>query len=300
MDGAINSELSRKGLLFTSLEWLRVNLDNPGVVADIHKAYSRAGAQVHIANSFANARHVLKAEGLVNDYESLNRAAVRICRESINEAASHQQWIAGSLSTYAAEHDRSHLPALDLLEHQCAEQAQILADAGCDMLALEMLFDIDTSVAMLKGAQQVGLPVSIGLVCRQDDDGQVTLRLPRNLPMPGEKTIDLSESLPRILDAARHPDNLIVSVMHTELEDIAPALEVVQRYWDGLTCAYPNNGHHAEPERWDTSTGYSEFEFSNACLEWVGLGVNMVGGCCGVGPTHIQALGQSLKQIPNA
>ena len=141
LDGAINTELSRKGLLFTLLEWLRVNLDTPGVVADIHKAYARAGAQVHIANSFANARHVLEAAELVDDYESLNRAAVRICRESINEAASHQQWIAGSLSTYATDHDRSNLLALDLLEQQCAEQAHILADAGCDMLALEMLFD---------------------------------------------------------------------------------------------------------------------------------------------------------------
>ena len=102
MDGAINTELSRKGILFTTMEWLRVNLDDPRMVADIHQDYARAGAELHIANSFASARHVLEPMGLGDDYEALNRAAVALCRAAVTQAASHPQWIAGSLSTYAA------------------------------------------------------------------------------------------------------------------------------------------------------------------------------------------------------
>ena len=293
LDGAINTELSRQGLLFTTQEWLRVNLDAPNVVANIHKAYARAGAEVHIANSFASARHVLEAAGMGDDYESINRAAVRLCREAGDEVADHQQWIAGSLSTYATGHDRTNLPALDILERQCAEQADILADAGCDMLALEMLFDVDTTSAMLNGALQAGLPVSIGLVCTRDDHGQVTLFGTRPSMLAGHKNL-LSESLPKIIQTAHDPDRLIVSVMHSELEHTGPALAVIGQYWDGLTGAYPNNGHYRAPGGWDTSHGYSEQEFTHACLQWVDCGLNLVGGCCGVGPTHIGTLGQSF------
>ena len=274
-----------------------MNLDSPHIVANIHKAYAQAGAELHIANSFASARHVLEAAGLGNEYEAINQAAVRLCRDAVNEAANHQQWIAGSLSTYATGHDRTRLPTLDSLEQQCAAQAHILADAGCDMLALEMLFDVDTPVAMLKGAQQTGLPVSLGLVCSQDDLGQVILFGTRPSMLTENKRL-LSDSLPKILEAARDPEQLIISVMHSELEHTGPALAVIEQHWCGLTGAYPNNGHYKAPGGWDTSRGYSTLKYSKACLEWVDLGINIVGGCCGVGPTHIRTLGQSLTQRP--
>ena len=48
MDGAMNTELVREGLTFTTTEWLRVNVDAPEVVAGIHARYAAAGAELHI------------------------------------------------------------------------------------------------------------------------------------------------------------------------------------------------------------------------------------------------------------
>jgi len=161
MDGAMNTELSDRGILFNDVDWLGANVERADVIADIHKSYARLGAELHIANSFAIA--------------PLNRAAVSVCRRAIDRAAPHRQWIAGSISTYAKDHDRDNLPELDVLEENCRQQALVLADAGCDLIALEMLFDAEHSIAMLKGAAAAGLPISIGMVARRDRSGRILL-----------------------------------------------------------------------------------------------------------------------------
>lgn len=294
MDGAMNTELSRKGFQFNTIEWLRVNSASPQPIAEIHADYARAGAELHIANSFATGLHVLEHFDLADEFVSLNRAAVDVCREAIDDAARHDQWIAGSISTFAHDHDRRNLPSGDVLERNVAEQANILADAGCDVIALEMLFDVETTVAMLKGAERCGLPVSVGLVCTVNANGTVGFGASRVAPDP-KPGATLAGALPQILDASQAADKLIVTAMHTELEDSAPALEIIRQQWDGTMAVYPNTGHYKAPGGWDTSTGCTPGEFADACENWIEIGAGIVGGCCGIGPKHLQELGQRLN-----
>lgn len=289
LDGALNTELSGQGLLFNTQEWLMVNLASPEVIAKIHRDYARAGAELHIANSFATGRHVLEAAGLGAKFEDLNRAAVQLCRDAVDGAAPHQQWIAGSISTFAPDHDRNNLPDHETLERNVRDQALLLADAGCDMICLEMLFDVDSSIAMVKGAVACGLPISLGLVCAREPNGDMVLEGSRRIRRGIENT-PLRVALEAILGAAPKSVTLIVSVMHSELEHTGPALEVVRQLWDGDTAAYPNIGRYAPPGSWDTSAGHCPAEFADACETWVRQGAKIVGGCCGVGPAHIREL----------
>jgi S-methylmethionine-dependent homocysteine/selenocysteine methylase len=295
LDGAVNTELSRRGLLFNTHEWLKVNLESPSTLAQIHADYARAGAELHIANSFSTARHVLEAAGLATHYDALNRAAVELCREAVDGAAAHQQWIAGSLSTYAADHDRNNLPSLEILEKNAGEHAMLLAKSGCDLLAVEMLFDVDVSIAVLKGAARAGLPVSMGLVCTVDASGQAMLFGTGRASARGTDDVPLKQSLSRILDALSDTVPLIVTVMHSESEHTGPALAAIGQCWDGEIGAYPNNGHYAAPGGWDISKGYTPSHFAKSCQGWVNQGVSVVGGCCGVGPEHIRALSTHLR-----
>ena len=66
-------------------------------------------------NSFSAARHVLDGAGIGDLFEPVNRAAVQLCREAIDKAAPHPQWIAGSISTCASDHDRRNLPLDEVL-----------------------------------------------------------------------------------------------------------------------------------------------------------------------------------------
>ena len=293
MDGAMNTELAREGFTFTTAEWLRVNVDAPEVVAGIHARYAKAGAELHIANSFSAARHVLEAAGIGDRYEAINRASVELCREAIEAAAPHRQWIAGSVSTYAAGHDRRNLPNLHELERNCADQARVLADAGADLIALEMLADADTCVAMMRGAAEAGLPVSLGLICVRDASGRVMLFGRGRDNLYAGQDVPLDETLPSILERMPVGLRLIVAVMHSTPEDTGPALTVVRSCWDGEIAAYPNTGAY-DSGGWDWTDAQTPQAFADSCAQWAALGVRIIGGCCGYGPGHIRAMSSRL------
>jgi len=291
MDGAMSTALSDMGYVFNAVEWLRVNVDSPSHVAEVHASYAKAGAQLHIANSFATAKHVLEAADQGHDFERINRAAIAVCRKAATSASSLDQWVAGSLSTYAAGHDRRNLPGATVLVENVAAQANILANAGADMLALEMVADVDTGIAMIRGAAVAGIPVSLGLVCGLDEAGVVSLQH-RSI---GATWLD--DALPRMLDAAPPDMALIVTIMHTDIAHTLPALRIVRRHFDGLVGAYPHTGRYAPPGGWDTSEGCTETEFADVCEEALEVGVSFVGGCCGIGAAHIETLGRRLVGV---
>ena len=285
----MNTELAREGYTFTTTEWLRVNVDAPEVVAGIHARYAAAGAELHIANSFSAARHVLEAAGLGDWFESINRASVELCREAIDAAAPHRQWIAGSISTYAAGHDRRNLPGLHELERNCADQACVLAAAGADLIALEMMVDADTCVAMTRGAAEAGLPVSLGLVCFRDESGRVMLFGRGRDNLYAGEDAPLDEVLPSIVERMPAGLRLIVAVMHSSPEDTGPAIAVVRSCWDGEIAAYPNTGDY-DSGGWDWTDAQTPEAFADSCEQWAAQGARIVGGCCGYGPEHIRAM----------
>ena len=296
LDGAMNTELSQKGYLFNSANWLRANIDAPHCIAAVHADYARSGAEVHIANSFATALHVLEHFGLEKEFETLNRAAVNLCRDATAEAASHHQWVAGSISTFAHDHDRRNLPSAGKLESNVARQAEVLASAGCDLIALEMLYDVEKTGAMLNAAARAGLPISVGFVCETNTHGDVSLR---TLRVPGaiDAEANFAQALVQVLDAYIGASELIVTVMHCDIEHTAPALKAIRKHWSGAMAAYPNNGRYSPPGKWDTSEGFSSHELADACENWLVDGVSMVGGCCGVGPDHIAAVSERLGRV---
>ena len=284
MDGAINTELAARGLVFNAHDWLRINIDQPQIVADIHASYARAGAELHIANSFATAKHVTEHYGFAGNFEDLNKAAVELCRQAIDSAASHPQWIAGSISTYAPDHDRNKLPPADIFETNCREQASILAHAGCDLIALEMVADATTGAAMLRGAAAAGLPVSVGVVCGQTDAGDLVFNYRNNKP------VAFVDGVSKILDAAPADACIIATVMHSDTALTTRALEAVRQIWPGKLCAYPHTGKPDGVGGWDLTEACTEEEFTQCCVEAVGLGACIVGGCCGIGPDYIRTL----------
>ena len=165
------------------------------------------------------------------------------------------------------------------------------------MLALEMLFDVEVSVAMVKGAEQAGLPVSMGLVCICNPGGQVELFGTGRDNLRGKQNTLLSEALPQILEAVKNPEKLIVSIMHSEIEHTGPALAAVRESWNGLVAAYPNVGHYAAPGGWDTSAGCSVAEFADEAERWMANGAAFVGGMLWNRPrAHSNAGGSNVSQ----
>lgn len=85
----------------------------------------------------------------------------------------------------------------------------------------------------------------------------------------------------------------VVSIMHTLTEDAPPALREVTERWSGPVGAYPYSGEFIMPN-WQFIDMISPEDFAAAAQEWLEMGVQLIGGCCGIGPEHIRLLRERL------
>lgn len=284
----MGTELDRRGTQIASRDWAASTLGAARDLAEIHASYAEAGAQLHIANTFAAARHVLEEFGLGHRFEALNRAAVDHCRRAIQTAGPRPSWIAGSISTYMPGSDRGHLPPGDVLGANAREQAALLADAGCDMIVLEMLHDVETSLCLMRAAASTGLPVSVGLTVVSDAAGRIVLRGQHT--GAGRGQVPLEAALPRLLAEMSAAYPWVLTVMHSDLEETSGALEMVRAHWPGPVGVYPNSGRFTDGYGWDHRTVCTPDAFADCARRWAAPGLGFIGGCCGIGPDHIRAL----------
>ncbi len=291
MDGAMGTELERRGVPIEGSGWSALALrDHAEVIREIHEDYIKAGARLHIINSFALARHVLEPLGLGHEFENLNRRAMALFNDAVTRLGVKRNalWAAGSLSTFAANSDRSRLPKGDALVANYRDQAEILLDVGVDLFAFEMLFDTEVSRTMLKAVEGIGLPLILGVTCDWGQGEGFSVTTARGM---GGPVSPLEEMLPQVIAAAESHD-VILSIMHSEADVTDAALEILHRYWDGPVAVYPNSGRFVDLRmQFDTVCDVAEFQQS--AQRWIDAGIQIIGGCCGIGPAHIQGLARA-------
>src|SRR5688572_4873968 len=101
MDGALGTELARRGLALDSKLWSAAALrDAPRLVQDIHRDYALAGAELLTANTFRTHRRNLDAAGLGDRAFDLTKTAVDLARSAADQS-SLPVWVAGSQAPLA-------------------------------------------------------------------------------------------------------------------------------------------------------------------------------------------------------
>ena len=73
--------------------------------------------------------------------------------------------------------------------------------------------------------------------------------------------------------------------------DVTVGLRELVRHWSGPAGVYPHVGRFDPPE-WLFTDEYPPDRYAEVAREWIGLGAQIVGGCCGTTPDHIAAIGQ--------
>jgi len=87
------------------------------------------------------------------------------------------------------------------------------------------------------------------------------------------------------------PNIVCINIMHSPAEYIAGGLDAVRTVWDGPMGCYPNNGTPASWPEW-TEGDLAPEDLVKFASGWAKQGATLIGGCCGIGPAHIQALAQ--------
>ena len=296
MDGALGTELERRSVDVSGKAWSAMAVENEAdVIVDIHHDYIKAGAKLHIANSFSLGRHVLETVGQESHFESLNRASVKLVNQAIEKAGLKRSdfWVAGSVSTFFTDSDRSLLPDGKTMFRNAVDQLEILVDEGIDVVALEMLADYRITKSLLRAAEQFDLPIIVGLTCEWSSDGDLVETQARSM---GLDPVMLEDLLPQVVDSVKSPQ-IIFSIMHTEPDVTDAALQVLRRHWPGPVAVYPNSGTFSKDQgialNFDSVQPVDQFRA--AAENWIAAGVGIVGGCCGIGPDHIASVGKTLS-----
>ncbi len=289
MDGGVSTEIQKQGVDMDSTVWSGIaHVTHPDITREVHESYLRAGAEVITANTFATARHVLEGKDMGDDFEMINRKAVEVAQQARDNAASGDVLVAASISsTPTFDGDRYTERGAAALQNY-KDQAAIYAEAGVDLIVLEMMLDLDGAIPCTTAAVESGLPVWVGFSASLRDGAVIGYHEgTRKRP-----TIDFGE----LIDTIMAIGGEATGVMHSFMETTGPALDVLADRWPGPKMAYAETGAFRNPD-WVFEQVVSVEEYAHAVDGWVrDQGVQIIGGCCGTGPDHIRALHERFCQ----
>jgi homocysteine S-methyltransferase len=222
----------------------------------------------------------------------LNLKSVQLAQQARDAVASEAVLIAGSMSSMPPLTSHREVAIDGQVESSYQELAESLASAGVDLIIAEMMRDVENASMVIRAAVSTGLPVLIGFSAMLADNG-VDVRSLR-----WKNTDDTTEAhdFGEMVDQLKPLGGLAAGVMHTRVEDTAPALAVLRRHWSGPLLAYAETGKLILPD-WRYEEVSSPEQYAAEIDGWIrDYGVQIVGGCCGTGPEHIRALRELLDR----
>ncbi|MGH6927871.1 MAG: homocysteine S-methyltransferase family protein [Dongiaceae bacterium] len=307
LDGAVGTQLQKMGVPMSGLAWAATALHtHPYTVRLLHEHYIRAGVDIVTVNSYSAARHNLVPLGLGDMTRELNLRAAVLAQEARDRCARERPvYVAGSVSNYGLRTGVETSPKgvgffTERVEWTEAaskanlrEQAEILADSGVDLLLAESTGGTTHRKWVLEACLATGLPVWVGFKCHLDAPGaapKVGYHSDEPLTASFEEVVALGGS--------------VVTIFHSPIAATDAALPLVRSRWKGPIGIYP------EAERKDYVAVHkdanepdhvSPAEFVAKAKDWVGRGVQVIGGCCGIELDHIRPLREALpKRLPPA
>lgn len=278
LDGGMGTALERNGVPMDDKVWSgRAMLTHPDAVRSAHEAFIEAGAEAILTNTFSTARHMLEPGGLGSEVRKINSLAVDLAKQARERVARSPVAIVGSICEWTSDLNPTWCSP-EVVGQAAREQAEVLAESGVDILALEMCERVELSEAVTDAIIGLGLPVWMGVSARTHQ-GQTELATASYADCSFEEMVKRISSYP--VD--------IVNIMHTQIPDVDRAFEIVRRYWSGPIGIYPESGFFTMPN-WNFVDVISPEDLVAEANTWVKNGVRLLGGCCGLGPDHIKAL----------
>ncbi|XP_028826310.1 methionine synthase isoform X3 [Denticeps clupeoides] len=270
-----------------------LSITQPEVIYSIHKDYLLAGADIIETNTFSSTSIAQADYGLEDWAYRLNKASAEIARKAADDVTAQsgsRRYVAGSVGptnktlsvSPSVERPDFRNITFDELVEAYYEQVQGLLDGGADVLLVETIFDTANAKAALfaidklyeEGYERRPLFISGTIV---DKSGRTLSG------QTGEAFIvSVSHAKPLCIGL-----NCALGAM-----EMRPFIETVGKSTTAYVICYPNaglpntfGGYDETPEI--TATHLKEFASD-------GL-VNIVGGCCGTTPGHIQAISEAMK-----
>ena len=271
-----------------------LSITQPEAIADIHRKYFEAGADIVETNTFSSTTIAMadyKMEELVQElnYESA-RIAKKVAQELTKEDPDKPRFVAGAMgptnktASMSPDVNDPGFRAISFVELQEAykQQAKALIEGGVDVLLVETVFDTLNAKAALFAIDE--------------------LKEELNIDIPVMVSGTITDASGRTL-SGQTAEAFLISISHIPLlsigfncalgaKQLTPHLEAVARNTEFGVSAYPNAGLPNAFGEYDQDAG----EMADQIREYLEKGlVNILGGCCGTTPEHISAIAEIAK-----
>ena len=286
LDGGMGQELINRNVSGQGVLWsAKALFDNPAAVQAVHEDYIRAGADVITTNSYACIRNNFKPEGLLNRLGEMNQLSAMRARQARDKVGKNVL-IAGSMGPQNGSYRPDLVGSYDETEVLYREQAEFLAP-HVDLFICETLSCIREARAAAAAAASTGKPVWLSWTI--DDSGAANLRS--------------GESIRAAWDDIAGTGVSAVLLNCSPPEAISKVLPELDSLSDVPVGAYAN-AFTPIPEKWDfhgdTSIPPSRIDvtpqaYADHAANWLAAGARIVGGCCEVGPAHIEHLCKTFR-----
>lgn len=268
-----------------------LSITRPEIIKDIHRAYFDAGADIVETNTFSGTSIAQADYDLEDAVVDINYESARIAKEVANEYSDKPRFIAGSIGptnrTASISPDVNdpgyRAITFDALKEAYKEQVNALIDGGVDLLLVETVFDTLNAKAALFAIQEVFSEKEITLPIMVS--GTITDQSGRTLT--GQTT-----------------EAFLISLSHIPLLSIGlncalganmmrPYLQILNKKSTFPVSAHPNAGLPNEFGEYEESPEIMREQIRTFLEE--GL-INIIGGCCGTTPEHIQEISKMVEQ----
>lgn len=281
-DGAMGTMLHARGVGFDKC-FDELNITNPAAVADIHREYIEAGAQLIITNTFGANRFKLSKHGLDEDVKEINQKGVELAKRVV--AASFKNvLIAGDVGPLGVRIAPFGRVQPEAAREAFVEQIEALSEAGADLIVIETMSDLYEIKEAIKATRQVcPLPVVASVTFTRDDRtllGDDPTKVARTLHAAGADVIGVN--------CSGGPAQLL-----RILKQMKPAVpDSSAKFWVKPNAGWPEQvgGRIMYPADAEYFGEYAlSFREEGACI---------VGGCCGTTPQHIASMRKALDTNP--
>ena len=272
-------------------------LTRPNEVTEIHRRYLAAGADIVETNTFGASLVGMEEFALPNELvREINAAAVacarRACDEFNERTPNQPRFVAGSIGPTTKQmaistnvEDASYRgTTFDIMVDSYYEQVAALVEAGADILLPETVIDT------------LNLKACLFAISRYFEEKNV--RVPVMISGTfgdGGRTFVSGQDVEAFWNSIAHFPMLSVG-MNCALgpKTMRPHIEALQDVAPRWISCHPNAGLPNEMGQFDLGPA----EMARLVGEFAERGwVNILGGCCGTTPDHIQAMGEAIRGL---
>jgi len=287
LDGGLGQEIQKRSNSQAHPLWsVKVMFDKPDIVVKVHNDFIVSGARVICLNTYAATRTRMTRNGFGEKLEEAHKTAIKLAKQSKNLYSSKERpiQIAGCLpplvASYVAEVSMDYNNSLNEYRELVSLQKN-----DVDLFLIETISNIEEARAGISAVKEVNKPVFISLTLKDDLSNE--LRSGENLNF----AIDvLSNEFPDgIMLNCSSPEAILNAMpIMTKLEipfgGYANGFKSIDKLTPGSTVDKLSARKNLSPEV------YTDFAF-----QWINDGATILGGCCEIGPRHIEYLCQKLK-----